>query len=219
MPGIVDHWPLYGLRLRTGNLELRLPDESDVVELSELTREPLHDAALMPFSVPWTDAPEEARIRGTLQWHHRARAEWTPDEWKLELVAVRDGTIVGTQGVHGSQFAVTGEVSTGSWVGRAYQGQGVATGMRRAVLQLAFAGLGALTARSGAFADNRASLRVSEKLGYRPDGTEIKVRRGQRAEMIRLLMTREDWSARSPGWPPVEIEGLQPCLPDFGLGG
>ncbi len=42
--------------------------------------------------------------------------------------------------------------------------------MRAAVLLLAFDHLGARTARSEAFADNPASLRVSEKLGYAPDG-------------------------------------------------
>ncbi|HWE54933.1 MAG TPA: GNAT family protein [Acidimicrobiales bacterium] len=217
MVGIIDRWPLYGLRLRTENLELRLPTEADLVELSELTREPLHDPSVMPFGVPWTDEPVDTRMRSTVQWHYRARGEWSPDDWKLELVVVRDGRVVGTQGLHAHRFAVTREVSTGSWVGRAYQGQGIATGMRRAVLDLAFTGLGALTARSGAFSDNRSSLRVSEKVGYRRDGTETHVRRGERAEMVRFLMTREDWRQLALGRPAVTIEGLDACRADFGL--
>jgi RimJ/RimL family protein N-acetyltransferase len=43
--------------------------------------------------------------------------------------------------------------------------------MRAAALHLAFAGLGAREATSEAFADNRASNRVSQTLGYEPNGT------------------------------------------------
>ncbi len=42
--------------------------------------------------------------------------------------------------------------------------------LHRAVLHLAFAGLGAQSATSIAFTDNPASLAISRKLGYEPDG-------------------------------------------------
>jgi RimJ/RimL family protein N-acetyltransferase len=53
----------------------------------------------------------------------------------------------------------------GSWPGRRYQRQGAGTEMRAAVLFLAFDGLGALAAESGALEGNDASSRVSGKLG------------------------------------------------------
>lgn len=217
MGAIQALWPLYGLRLRTGDLELRLPDEELMAELAELTREPIHDPATMPFFVPWTDAPADERVRSTLQWHWRCRGQWSPESWRLELVALRGGVVVGTQGVHGTSFAVTREVETGSWVGGRHQGQGVGSAMRRAVLHLAFAGLGAVAARSGAFSDNPASLRVSERCGYRPDGTETKDRRGERATIVRLLLTREEWEARSASWPEVTMEGVEQSRALFGV--
>lgn len=70
-----------------------------------------------------------------------------------------------------------------------------------------------MTARSGVFGDNVASLRVSEKLGYVPDGTEVHTPRGVAATMTRLLLARSDWEDQSPRWPAVEIEGLDACLP------
>lgn len=70
------------------------------------------------------------------------------------------------------------EVHTGSWLGRRYQGQGIGTQMRAAVLHLALDGLGAQRAVSAAFEDNPASLGVSRKLGYRDDGIEWHVVRG-----------------------------------------
>jgi RimJ/RimL family protein N-acetyltransferase len=219
MDRIEDMWPLYRLRVRTGDIELRLPDEDDLAALAGLTRDPIHDPGIMPFSYPWSDAPAEARGRATLQWHWRARAEWSPAEWRLELVAVREGQVVGTQGLHGTRFPLTREVDSGSWVGRRFQNQGVGTAMRRAAIGLAFSGLGALTARSGAFADNTASLRISEKLGYVPDGTETYAPRGEPAALIRLLLVREAWEAGRGDGPAVFITDLAPCLDLFGLPG
>src|SRR5260221_13370270 len=68
--------------------------------------------------------------------------------------------------------------ATGAWLGRRYQGRGIGTQMRAAVLHLAFGGLGAQQAVSAAFEDNPASLRVSRKLGFRDDGIEWHLVRG-----------------------------------------
>nr|WP_202447248.1 GNAT family N-acetyltransferase [Streptomyces sp. SID5468] len=151
-----------------------------------------------------------------MQYHWRCWAEWRPESWELNLVAVRDGVVVGTQGVSGREFGVGREVSTGSWLGRAHHGQGLGTEMRAAVLYLAFTGLGAEHAVSGAYTDNAASLGVSRKLGYRDDGIERHVVRGKPAVLRRLRLTAERW--REHHRVPVRIEGLAECLPAFGLG-
>lgn len=209
------YWPLTGLRLRTPRLELRLPTPDDLEALAGLAAAGVHDPDMMPFQMPWTDAPPDQRALGTMQYHWAQWAAWKPAEWSLELVAIRDGTVTGTQGIGARDFAVLREVHTGSWLGRAYHGQGIGTQMRAAVLHLAFEGLGAQQAVSGAFEDNAASLGVSRKLGYRDDGVRLHVVRGRPAVERRLRLTRDDWlAARSV---PVEIEGLAPCLPMFGV--
>ncbi len=48
-------WPLYGLRITTPRLELRVPDDEDAVALFEAARAGIHPAGEMPFGVPWTD--------------------------------------------------------------------------------------------------------------------------------------------------------------------
>jgi RimJ/RimL family protein N-acetyltransferase len=210
-------WPFFGLRVSCGGIELRVPTDDDLAALAELAREPIHPVGYMPFSTPWTLAPADQRVRGVLKWHWRTRAEWAPEHWQLEMVAVNQGRVVGTQGLHGDNFAVTKEVSSGSWVGGAFQGQGIGTGMRRAMLQLAFLGLGASQARSGAFADNGASRRVSEKLGYLEDGTESFVRGGEPTTMIRFLLTRARWQEQATRWPAAEIEGWLRAAASEGL--
>jgi RimJ/RimL family protein N-acetyltransferase len=207
-------WPLFGLRVRTARLELRLPDDDDLAALAELAAAGVHPPETMPFLVAWTDKPSPQLERGMLQYHWRSRADWTPGEWTLDLAVLADGVHVGMQGISATDFAVTRSVGTGSWLGRPHQGRGLGTEMRAAVLHLAFAGLGALEARSGAFCDNAASLAVSRRLGYHLDGHSVHARRGQRAVERRLVLTRADWEASARA--AVTVEGLEPCLRLFG---
>lgn len=84
--------------------------------------------------------------------------------------------------------------------------------MRAAVLELAFAGLGAEYAASDWLEGNDASRRVSEELGYRDDGTGEVSPRGTPVRQHRMRLDRADWPCPLD----VAIEGLEPCLPLFG---
>lgn len=210
-----DLWPLTMLRLRTPRLELRPPSDRDLADLARLAALGVHDPQVQPFAVAWTDVPPAERARSVLQHHWRLLAAWTPEHWGLQLVVVHEGAVVGTQGMSAHDFGVLREVGTGSWLGQGYQRRGVGTEMRAAVLQLAFAGLGAEYAISSSFIDNAASLAVSRKLGYVDDGVEQRVRRGHPATARRLRLDRRAWEAARQTR--VSIEGLEACLPMFGL--
>ena len=56
---------------------------------------------------------------------------------------------------------------------------------------------------------------MSRKLGYHDDGVERHLVRGRPAVTRRLRLTRADWQATRAV--PVEIGGLEPSLPYFGL--
>ncbi|RMB86951.1 GNAT family N-acetyltransferase [Streptomyces shenzhenensis] len=212
---LISHWPLAGLRLTTPRLELRLPNPDELAALASLAAEGVHDPAVQPFTVAWTDVAPEQRARSVLQYHWRCWGEWQPENWELNLVALQDGVVVGTQGIGARDFAIRREVHTGSWLGRRHHRRGLGTEMRAAVLHLAFAGLSARHAVSGAYADNTASLGVSRKLGYRDDGIEHHVVRAESAVLRRLRLTPEQW--REHRQAPVKTAGLQECLPWFGL--
>jgi RimJ/RimL family protein N-acetyltransferase len=210
-------WPLAELRLLTPRLELRLPTDGDLDELADLAAAGVHDPEVQPFGFPWTDVSPAERARSTVLYHWSQWGAWKPERWSLNLVVVRDGAVVGMQGMVAADFAVLREVSTGSWLGQAHQRQGVGTEMRAALLHLAFAGLSAQYATSTAFTDNPASLGVSRKLGYADDGIQRQVSRGQPATLQRLRLDRHSWAATNSL--PVTIVGLEPCLPLFGLDG
>jgi RimJ/RimL family protein N-acetyltransferase len=205
-------WPFFDLRINTGRLELRPDWDEGLHALAELAASGIHEPDTMPFTEPWSDAPPGVLERTVLQWHWRQRAALSPDAWQLCFLVCLNGRVVGTQGVSATQFSKTRVVSTGSWLGRAYQGQGIGTEMRAAVLHFAFACLGAQRAESGAFHDNAASLGVSAALGYVANGEEIKLRRSEPDRLISLLLTRDAWEAHR--WPtPVTVSALEPCLP------
>lgn len=209
-----DHWPLLDLRLTTPRLELRVPDDAELAALADLAAEGVHEPDRMPFLVPWTDLPPAERARSVVQHHWLRRGNWSAADWSLNLAVLRDGHVVGLQAVHARDFAVLREVSTGSWLGMRFQRQGIGTEMRAAVLHLAFAGLGARDALSGAFEDNTGSYAVSARNGYEPDGIERDAVRGRRVTTRRLRLTRARWEeVRSV---PVRVEGLERCLPMFG---
>ena len=207
----MDVSPLFGLRLRTSRLELRLPTHDELVELRELARAGVHPPEEMPFAVAWTDEPYSEEW--LVAFHEQQRETWRPDAWDLELGVWIGGELVGVQALYGKDFAESRTVGTGSWLGEGFQRQGIGTQMRTAVLELAFRGLGAEVARSGAIAGNVASLRVSEKLGYRVVGRGTVSPRGVEVGHDDVELRREDWR------PPfsVEIHGLGTCLPLFGV--
>jgi RimJ/RimL family protein N-acetyltransferase len=104
-------------------------------------------------------------------------------------------------------------VETGSWLGRAYQGQGIGREMREAILHLAFAGLDAQEALSGAFEDNASSLATSRAVGYEENGEARNRRREGSGRTIRFRLGRPAWERRRRT--DIEIVGLEECLDMF----
>jgi len=203
-----DPWSLRHLVLRTPRLTLRPDDDEGLYELAALALRGVHPPQEMPFLFPWTDQAPDDLVRGTVQHYWEARSRLTPSDWNVNFLVRHDGRVIGVQGLSAKAFPITREVSSGSWLGVAHQRQGFGTEMRAAVLLLAFDHLGATTARSGAFTDNPASLRISEKLGYRRDGANTHVRRGTAATEIRLVLEPSHFVR--PEWT-LTVDGLDGC--------
>jgi hypothetical protein len=90
-----EYWPLPGLRLRIGRLELRLPDAADQTALAALAEAGVHDPEVQPFAVAWTDAEPAERAISTMRYHWSCWGSWQPSRWTLNLVAVLDGVVCG----------------------------------------------------------------------------------------------------------------------------
>jgi RimJ/RimL family protein N-acetyltransferase len=203
-----EPWPLRHLVLRTPRLTLCPDDDAGLYELAALALRGVHPPQEMPFLTAWTDQAPDDLVRTTVRHFWQARAQLTAADWSVNFLVRHGGRVIGVQELSGKDFAITGEVSTGSWLGITHQRRGFGTEMRAAILLLAFDHLNATIARSGAFADNVASLRLSEKLGYRTDGTNTFARRGTAVTEIRLVL--EPSSFVRPDWT-LQVDGLDGC--------
>jgi RimJ/RimL family protein N-acetyltransferase len=216
MPGVTHPlWPLFDLRLTTGDLELRVPREEELPAFAEVVERGIHPADEMPFGIAWTAAPSRERNLESFRWWTIAKATFTPERWTLTLGVWENGVPAGFQDLRGDEFATTRTVGTGSWLGREFQGRGIGRLMRQAVLALAFDHLGAEVAESEAFIDNPASNRVSLAVGYKPNGFGRLAPQGVPRETQRFRMTIADWRARPR--PPVTVEGFEASRELFGL--
>lgn len=187
------YWPLFDLEVRTPVLTLRYIDDELAVELAALAGRGIHDPTWMPFLHPWTDVPSPEMERNAFRFWWGRRAATRPDNWSIECAVLVDGQVVGASGLGTEQFGVLCSVETGSWLGQEFQGRGLGREMRAASLHLAFAGLGAEYATSGAFSDNGPSLGVTRSLGYESVGTRRVVRRGEPADLLLYRMPRSHW--------------------------
>ncbi|GAB1644422.1 GNAT family N-acetyltransferase [Krasilnikovia sp. MM14-A1259] len=194
---LVEMWPVLGIRVRTRAMELFVPDLDALAVLAGLAAEGIYDPQnqYLPRTPVggWEDVPPPEAQRRFLRYYWAAFADWRPERWNLMFAANAGGEIVGIQEIGAQHFSVTRTVSTGSWLGRRYQGTGYGKAMREAILHLAFDAFHAERADTAAWATNHASLGVSRALGYQPNGTATRAAEGRRVEQVNLTLRRSDW--------------------------
>lgn len=208
-------WPLFGLRVSTPAVELAPVRDDDLDELAELAAAGIHEPERPPFSNLWTDCGGADFRRGFAQYFWRQRSAWSPSAWALPFAVRVDGRLAGVQQIEAVDFLVRRTVSSGSWLARSCQGRGIGTAMRAAALAFAFEWLEAEVAVTGAYDYNIASLRVSEKLGYEPNGERTDTVRGRPARALLLRLEREAW--RAAAWPGVDVAGFDAARELFGV--
>lgn len=207
-------WPIFGIRLMTGDLALRHVRESDLPTLAALQPDDYeHDPG-----ADWFQGDDLAQHRRRLvyQGYWRSVGNWSPKSWCLDFIVERGDEVLGVQSLEAEHFLTLRTIDSGSWLVKAARGRGVGVAIRRAVLGLAFDHLGALAAITSARTDNAASLGVSRRLGYEDNG--ISLNHGTRglSELRHMRLTRDRWEDSGLGRQ-VEITGARPCMRLFGL--
>jgi RimJ/RimL family protein N-acetyltransferase len=211
---LAAYLPLFGLTVTTPRLTLRLPTDPELLELLQVIERGVHDPTLMPFRIAWTDVPSPQRERESLAHWWSSRANWKPSDWHWIGGVHVDGEIVGVQGLLAQDFPSLREVTSGSFIGLEHQGRGIGKEMREAVLHLAFDGLRSERAHSGYLEGSIASRRISESLGYVPNGYSTVVVRGKPVREFHLVLERSVWESRRRV--DIRIEGIDECRELFG---
>lgn len=148
-------------RLETGRLLLRAPVEGDAADV--VSGVGSFAVARMLLKVPHPYFPDDA-----VQWIASARASMAAGD-ELALLIVAGDRAVGCVGLHD----LAGEPRLGYWLAEAEWGKGYATEASGAMIRHAFDGMAVPAIHSGVFAENAASLRVQEKLGFAVTGQSM----------------------------------------------
>lgn len=106
MTRLEDVWPLFGLQISTPRLALNPVRDEQLPGLIDAVLAGIHDPAVMPFGVPWTDAPREDLIRGTAQHQWRQRCTVEPENWTLNLAVCREGRVIGVQDLSARDLSI-----------------------------------------------------------------------------------------------------------------
>lgn len=151
--------------------------------------------------VRWVNDPRIRQFVGSFG-HHTEESE---EKWVTRLiddkanmvfiVALRDGTPIGTMGLHRIDWKDR-IATTGAMLGEPkYWGKGYGTDAKMALLEYAFDELGLHKVCSTVISYNKRSLRYSLHCGYRIEGTRKShiFKRGRYWDLVELGVFRRQW--------------------------
>lgn len=151
-----------GPQIRTERTVLRLPELRDAPALSRFAGD--IDVAKMTSRIPSPYPLISAEI-----WVLQTRAAWAPGR-NTSLTVEMDGELAGGGGVF--RRAPDSDWEIGYWIAKPFWGQGLGTEIGRALVEYARTELGAGRVVAGHYADNPASGRILQKLGFEYTGEE-----------------------------------------------
>ncbi len=162
-------YPQFGVTVAHAGLLLAPPTDVELLELAAVVAEPggIVEPGREPELLGWPAEQGPAAARRFLEGAWRQREVPTASRWRMPLTVIEGGRALGLAVLAHEYDDPAGTVRTSSWLARAEQGRGLGRRVRLMVLELAFAHLGAVRAVTGATLGNAASLRVSDRLGYR----------------------------------------------------
>jgi RimJ/RimL family protein N-acetyltransferase len=167
------------LKLQTNRLLLRQPAFGDEVELVSLLNNINITRMTGQIPFPYSDADAQAFIESCAQ---------SEDRWKFVILDKSTKLLLGGVGITGEEI--------GYWVAESHWGKGFASEAASAVISNIFAtGKQAqLIARSRA--DNPASGRVLEKLGFERSGVGVcdSKATGKSHSTVEAILTKKRWN-------------------------
>jgi len=174
------------IEMRYGDITLRPITPDDAGDFATLCNDIdiARNTARIPH--PYTCADAEAFVKKCGGASFGADGDFV-------FAVCRDGQIVACAGANQTSDGV---FEIGYWVGAPFRRQGHATRAARAVTHFAFEHRNAKTASAGFFADNPASGRILERIGFRRTGECVlmpSIGRGGDVETIRLTLDRRDF--------------------------
>jgi len=169
--------------IRTERLVLRQLTLNDAAAFSKLAGD--YDISKMTGSLPHPFPLYSAEFKIMYLRQQKRRGLAYP-----YAITINGGDLIGVMDLFRSVPDAALEI--GYWIGKPYWGQGLSTEAAKAIIQEAKDRLGVQALMAGVFADNPASLRVLEKLGFKTTGSEEMYFSMARMEKARSVILRLD---------------------------
>jgi 8-oxo-dGTP diphosphatase len=180
------------LPIRTARLGLRRLAEGDAAAIETLAGDPA--VALHTLNIPYPYSPGIGAA-----WVKAANRALTAGiELQLAIERLEDGALIGAIGFGERRNDLTAEI--GYWIGKPHWNQGYATEALAAMAAHGFARMSLRAIDAAAEADNTASIRVQEKVGFVPVREERR-EAANRGTLVTLQVRRLEasvWRAAHP---------------------
>lgn len=176
------------LALSGPRVTLRRPEPGDAPRVAALMND--YDVVKNLSRAPWPYGLQDA-----VDWLDHVVTPAGPRA-DYPFAVVTGAGMIGTLGIS-TNPQNPDSVELGYWFGRPFWGQGFATEAGHLALDFAFADLGLATIEAGHFADNAASGRVLQKLGfaYTEDVTRFSKARASEVVCKMMILSREGFAA------------------------
>lgn len=198
-------YPQYGLRVAHRGTVLVAPTDEELLELAEIVGEPggIVEPGRAGELMGWPEDEGAAAARRFLEWAWRLREAPSAARWRAPLAVLDGGRAIGLAVLAHELDDPAGTVRTSSWLARAEQGRGLGRRVRLMLLELAFGGIGATRAVTGAAEGNAASRAVTARLGYRETHRETGA---DGVVEVHAAVTAAVWRRKRPG--DVDVQGV-----------
>ena len=170
--------------IQTKRLVLRELKLNDAAAFSKLASD--YDISKMTGSLPHPLPLYSAEFKIMYLRHQKHRGLAYP-----YAITLDGGELIGVMDLFCS--APDSVLEIGYWIGKPYWGQGLSTEAAQGIINEAHDTLGVNALMAGAFADNPGSLRVLEKLGFKPTGEEEMYFSMGRMKKARSVILRLDF--------------------------
>jgi RimJ/RimL family protein N-acetyltransferase len=202
--------PFPNLRLVCGDVTLKVPTYEDSLILAQTCYDGLFSPDEPSTLGLWYELDDPSARASAVLRHHKTSWALSPTlPLCLPFAVVVDDAVVGVQMMEdqNENFALEGELSTGSWLKPSLRGHGVGTSSRLAVASFAFEGLGMKVLTSKTLDFNTSSRKVSEKCGYRQTGWQVNHSQNESHTLVTYQLNRQEWQTLAH--PEVSLSGHQ----------
>jgi len=150
-----------------GMITLRHPRWADFEDWAKLRRE--NEAYLIPWEPEWTDA-HLSRNSYRLRLNRFKKMTAADKAYPFHVFKGQSEHIIGACNVTHIERSISQSANLGYWIGQAYTGKGYARSSVRAACQFCFETLGLHRVEAAVQADNIASIKVLEAVGFTREG-------------------------------------------------